>query len=112
MRGNVREKKFEKCVLPHRETLSGIFFIQGICISSWPLTMHLRAVSFGMFVEMYMKLWGRGAFSQNHEGCECQPILTPLCSICKAKCPRHSVQFFLKQIYFFLEYLLLVFVRP
>lgn len=45
------------------------------------------------------------AFSQSHEGCECQLILTPLGSICKAKCPRHSVHF-LKQIYFFLEHLL------
>lgn len=68
-----------------------------------------------MFINMYIKLWSKWerevAFSKNHEGCECQLILTPLCSICKAKCPRHSVQFFFKQIYFFLEHLLFVIFR-
>lgn len=96
-----QEKKvWEMCFYLTERHYQGFFFIQGICISSWPLTVHLRAVLFGMFVEMYIKLWGRGAFSQNHEGCECQPLLTPLCSICKAKCPRHSVQFFKTNIFF------------
>lgn len=46
--------------LPHRETFSGIF-IQGICISSWPLKVHLRAV---LFVKMYIKCGHNGG-----EGC-------------------------------------------
>lgn len=41
-------------------------------------------------------LWG--TFSQNHEGCECDPILTLMYSICKAKCPRHSVQVYTTNI--------------
>lgn len=69
MRGNVRKKNLRNVFLPHRETLSGNFFIQGICISSWPLTVHIRAVSFGMFVEVYIKLWskcvGEGIFSKS-----------------------------------------------
>lgn len=74
--------------LPHRETFSGIF-IQGICISSWPHKVHPRAVLFGMFVKMYIKCGcDGGTFSQNHEGCECHPILTLMYSICKAKCPK------------------------
>lgn len=52
MKGNEFEKKI--VFLPHRETFSGIF-IQGICISSWPLKVHPRAVLFGMFVKMYIK---------------------------------------------------------
>lgn len=84
--------------LPHRETFSGIF-IQGICISSWPLKVHPRAVLFGMFVKMYIKCGCYGGhFSQNHEGCECYPILTFMYSICKAKCPRHSVQVYTTNI--------------
>lgn len=49
-----KEMSLTNVFLPHRETFSGIF-IQGICISSWPLKVHPRAVLFGMFVEMYIK---------------------------------------------------------
>lgn len=49
-----KERSLKNVFLPHRETFSGIF-IQGICISSWPLKVHLRAVLFGMFVKMYIK---------------------------------------------------------
>lgn len=56
MRGNERKMSLTKknVFLPHRETFSGIF-LQGICISSWPLKVHPRAVLFGMFVKMYIK---------------------------------------------------------
>lgn len=49
-----KERSLKNVFLPHRETFSGIF-IQVICISSWPLKVHLRAVLFGMFVKMYIK---------------------------------------------------------
>lgn len=42
------------CSYLTKRHFSGIF-IQVICISSWPLKVHPRAVSFGMFVKMYIK---------------------------------------------------------
>lgn len=64
-----KEMSLTNVFLPHRETFSGIF-IQGICISSWPLKVHPRAVLFSMFIKMYIKCGCYGGhFSQNHEGC-------------------------------------------
>lgn len=106
LRGNVRKRLWEMCFYLTVRHYQGFFlFIQGTCILSWPLKVHLRAVLFDIrFLKMYIKLWSRwqreAAFSQSHEGCECQPVLTPLGSICKAKCPRHSVHFLKTNIFF------------
>lgn len=84
--------------LPHSETFSGIF-IQGICISSWPLKVLPRAVLFGMFIKMYIKCGCHGnIFFLNQQEYESDPCWTLMYSMCKAKCPRHSVKVYSSNI--------------
>lgn len=76
--------------LPHREErrFQG-FLYKGI--SSWPLKVHPRAVCKDMYIN-------GGTFSENHEGYESNPVRALMYSICKAKCPRHSVQVYTTNI--------------
>lgn len=55
-----KENEMGKCVLTSQRDTFRDFFIQGVCISSWPLTVELRAVLFGMFVKMYIRCGRRG----------------------------------------------------
>lgn len=49
-----------------------------------------------------------GTISQHHEGCECHPILTLVCSICKAECLRRSVQVYTTNILYIFTWMLFV----
>lgn len=68
--------------LPHSETFSGIF-IQGICISSWPLKVLPRAVLFGMFIKMYIKCGCHGnIFFKKINKYTKVTLVGPLCIVC------------------------------
>lgn len=89
-----KERSLKTVFLPHRETFSGIF-IQGICISSWPLKVHLRAV---WFVKMYIKYSDNGGHFVKIMKDANVTRFWPLCTICKAKCTRHSVKVYTTNI--------------